>query len=68
MDAEGLQDEGYFFEKIRKKRETNDPNPEQFWSILTEVEKDSPSVMGGNSNIRFNSKTLTLCQKNDIRK
>uniref|UniRef100_A0A8W8LLQ1 Integrase catalytic domain-containing protein n=1 Tax=Magallana gigas TaxID=29159 RepID=A0A8W8LLQ1_MAGGI len=39
MDAEGLQDEGYFFEKIRKKRETNDPNPEQFWYILKEVEK-----------------------------
>lgn len=39
MDAAGLPDEGYFFEKVRKKRETNDPNPEQFWSILKEVEK-----------------------------
>lgn len=37
MDAEGLQDKGYFFEKIRKKQETNDPNPKQFWSILKEV-------------------------------
>lgn len=39
MDAAGLRDEGYYFEKVRKKCETNDPNPEQFWSILKEVEK-----------------------------
>lgn len=39
MDAAGFRDEGYLFEKVRKKRKTNDPNPEQFWSNLLEVEK-----------------------------
>lgn len=39
MDAAGLPDEGYFLEKVRKTLETNDPNPEQFWSVLKEVEK-----------------------------
>lgn len=28
-----------FFKKVRKRRETNDSNPEQFWSILREIEK-----------------------------
>ncbi|XP_071143025.1 uncharacterized protein [Mytilus edulis] len=30
-------DEGFILDKKRKKRETNDPNPEHFWSVLEEV-------------------------------
>lgn len=33
MDSVGLP------EKVRKKRETNDPTPEQFWSNIKEFEK-----------------------------
>ena len=29
--------EGFILDKKRKKRETNDPNPEHFWSVLEEV-------------------------------
>ncbi|XP_063414527.1 uncharacterized protein LOC134696595 isoform X2 [Mytilus trossulus] len=29
--------EGFILDKKRKKRETNDPNPKHFWSVLEEV-------------------------------
>lgn len=39
MDAAVCPDDGYIFEKVKKKRETNDPSPEQFWSVMKDVEK-----------------------------
>jgi hypothetical protein len=39
MEASVCPDEGFVIDKIKRKRETNDPSPEQFWSVMKEVEK-----------------------------
>lgn len=49
MEAAGRPNEGYVFDKARKKRETNDPSPEHFWSIIERSEELKAECSSGGS-------------------